>query len=207
MPIGILGNKIGMTQIFDDDGKLVAVTVIKTDSCFITSLKSDEKDGYSAVQIGYGRTEKGLKKPQVGHLSKNKLPLLRFLREYKLKKEETNTFEIGNIIDLNNFKKGDFVTISGLTIGKGNIGNLKRHNFHRGPMTHGSKHHRLQGSLGAGTTPGRVFPGKRMPGKTGMEKRTIKNLKIMDINLENNLIVLKGSIPGKFGNLISIQKR
>lgn len=206
MPIGILGNKIGMTQFFDDDGKLVAVTVIKTDSCFITGLKSEEKDGYSAVQIGYGKTEKGLNKPEIGHLSKHNLPLLRFLKEYKIKKDEAKNFQVGDTINLEGFKKGDLVTISALTIGKGNTGNLKKHNFHRGPMTHGSKHHRLQGSLGAGTTPGRVFPGKRMPGRTGMEKRTIKNLKIMDINLDNNLIVLKGCIPGKFGNLVNIKK-
>ena len=203
--LGILGNKVGMTQIFTKNGNAVPVTIIKSSPCFITQIKTTPIHGYNAVQLGYIKqqsNEKGYKKPLLGHFSKNNLPFFRFLKEYKV--ENIEQYNIGDSFSVNLFKVGHFITVSGLTIGKGNTSNIKRHKFGRGPMSHGSKHHRLQGSLGAGTSPGRVFPGKKMPGRVGMDKRTIKSLEILDIDLIDNIIVLKGSVPGKAGNLLSL---
>lgn len=207
MSIGILGNKIGMTQIFDDKGNIIPVTVIKSDPCFITQIKSTENCGYNAIQIGYleiAPTKKILSKPQIGHLLKSNLPQLRYLKEYRT--NEIKNYKVGDQIGIQIFEIGTVVNVTGYTIGKGTMGNIKKHHFSRGAMTHGSKHHRLQGSMGAGTSPGRVFPGKRMPGKTGMEKRTIKGLEIIAMDSAENLLVIKGSIPGKFGNIVSIKK-
>jgi large subunit ribosomal protein L3 len=206
MSLGILGKKIGMTQIFDSKGKLTPVTIVKMGPCFITQIKSKEKCGYEAVQIGYSEvstTKKSLSKPELGHLSKVNLPGLRHLKEYKTDNNES--YKIGEKLDVSIFEIGQYVKVTGLTIGKGNVGNIKRHKFTRGGMSHGSKHHRLQGSIGSGTSPGRVFPGKRMPGRVGMEQRTISGLEIMDIEKEENLVILKGCIPGRSGNLISIK--
>jgi large subunit ribosomal protein L3 len=205
--LGLLGKKIGMTQVFDKKGNVIPVTVIKTGPCFITQIKSKTNEGYNAIQLGYIEIfkEKKLTKPERGHLIKKNLPLFKYLKEFRL--NNLIEYKIGQKIDLNLFKIGELINISGFTIGKGNTGNIKLHNFNRGAMTHGSKHHRLQGSLGAGTSPGRVFPGKRMPRRSGMELRTIKNLEIIDIFLEENLILIKGSVPGKFGNLISIKQK
>lgn len=206
MSVGILGNKIGMTQIFEKDGNVVPVTIIKSGPCYITQIKSIETDGYNAIQVGYKQIQKNKKrltKPMLGHFEKHNLSAFQFLREYKISNPEE--FEIGQKLSLENFEIGQTINISGLTIGKGNASNIKRNNFGRGPMSHGSKHHRLQGSLGAGSTPGRVFPGKKMPGRLGLQKQTIKNLKIMGIDLNENLLIIKGSIPGKPGNLISIK--
>jgi large subunit ribosomal protein L3 len=203
--IGILGNKIGMTQIFDKKGEIIPVTIIKSGPCYITQIKSSENCGYNAVQIGYCEVSPNLKtltKPRLGHFNKVKLNPFRYLKEYKI--EEINEYKIGQKFDINIFEVGQNVNISGLTIGKGNGGNIKSHNFSRGPMGHGSKHHRLQGSMGSGTTPGRVFPGKRMPGRLGTKKRTIKSLEIIDIDTSENILIVKGSIPGKAGNLVSI---
>jgi len=206
--VGILGNKIGMTQIFTEKGDRIPVTIIKGGPCFVTQIKSDEKCGYNAVQLGYveiSPNSKKLTKPEFGHFNKVFLPPYQYLKEYKI--EKNSTYTIGEKIDLTLFKIGDFVNITGFTIGKGFTGNVKRHNFSRGAMTHGSKHHRAQGSLGAGTTPGRVFPGKRMAGQSGMEKRTILGLEILGINQEENLLIIKGSIPGKSGNLVNIIRK
>ncbi len=204
MTLGLLGNKIGMTQIFDKKGNIIPVTIIKGGPCYVTQVKSKENCGYQAVQVGYSEVSNGIKhltKPELGHLNKVNLPAFRYLREYKTAEEN---FVIGDKFTVEIFKIGQSVNISGLTIGKGNTGNIKQHNFSRGPMAHGSKHHRLQGSLGAGTTPGRVFPGKRMPGRLGSEKRTILGLEIIDIDIKENLLIIKGSVPGKTGNLLSI---
>ena len=208
MSVGILGNKIGMTQIFTEKGDRIPVTIIKGGPCFVTQIKSDEKCGYNAVQLGYveiSPNSKKLTKPEFGHFNKVFLPPYRYLKEYKI--EKNSTYTIGEKIDLTLFKIGDFVNITGFTIGKGFTGNVKRHNFSRGAMTHGSKHHRAQGSLGGGTTLGRVFPGKRMAGQSGMEKRTILGLEILGINQEENLLIIKGSIPGKSGNLVNIIRK
>ncbi len=206
MSVGILGNKVGMTQIFNTKGDVIPVTIIKGGPCYVTQIKSTEKCGYNAVQIGYTEiagNSKSLTKPRLGHFSKTNLQPFKYLKEYKIE-EETN-YEIGQKFDVELFEIGQTVNVSGLTIGKGNLGNIKRNSHTRGAMSHGSKSHRLQGSLGAGTTPARVLPGKKMPGRTGYEQRTIKGLEIIDIDKSKNLIVVKGSIPGKAGNLVSIK--
>ena len=202
MTLGLLGNKIGMTQIFDKKGNIIPVTIIKVGPCYVTQVKSEENCGYQAIQVGYLEVSSNkLTKPELGHLKTINLPPFRYLKEYKTTEKD---LEIGQKFTVEIFEIGQAVTVSGLTTGKGNTGNIKQHNFSRGPMTHGSKHHRLQGSLGAGTTPGRVFRGKRMPGRVGNEKRTIVGLEIIDIDKQENLLVIKGSIPGKAGNLVSI---
>jgi large subunit ribosomal protein L3 len=203
--IGILGNKIGMTQVFDTKGNVIPVTIIKGGPCYVTQIKSQEICGYNAIQIGYSEISanaRSLTKPRLGHLSKVNLPPFRYLKEYK--NISLADYKIGQKFSVDIFKVGESVNVTGFTIGKGNLGNIKRNNHQRGPMTHGSKDHRLQGSLGAGTSPGRVFPGKKMAGRSGMEKRTVKGLEIIDIDKKENLIVIKGCIPGKPGNLISI---
>lgn len=205
MALGILGNKIGMTQIFDKKGNVIPVTIIKSGPCYVTQIKSDINCGYNAIQLGYvelAPNDKKLTKPKLGHFNKVNLPPFRYLKEYKTPDIENHN--IGEELSVEMFKIGEYVNITGLTIGKGNASNIKRNNFGRGPMGHGSKHHRLQGSLGAGSTPGRVFPGKKMPGRMGMEQRTVKNLEIIDIDTTENLIVIKGCIPGKSGNLVSV---
>jgi large subunit ribosomal protein L3 len=206
--LGLLGNKIGMTQIFDTKGNVIPVTIVKSGPCYITQIKSQEKCGYNAIQIGYAEIPANLKsltKPRLGHFNSVNLPPFRYLKEYKL--AETSTYEVGQKFGVEIFEIGQHVNVTGLTIGKGNAGNIKRNNFSRGPMGHGSKHHRLQGSMGSGTTPGRVFPGKRMPGRLGMEKRTVRGLEIIDIDTKENLLVIKGCIPGKSGNLVSINNK
>lgn len=208
MSLGLLGNKIGMTQIFDTKGNVIPVTIIKSGPCYITQIKSQEKCGYNAIQIGYSEIPANLKsltKPRLGHFNSVNLPPFRYLKEYKI--AEQATYEVGQKFGVEIFEIGEHVNVTGLTIGKGNAGNIKRNNFSRGPMGHGSKHHRLQGSIGSGTTPGRVFPGKRMPGRLGMEKRTVRGLEIIDIDTKENLLVIKGCIPGKSGNLVSINNK
>lgn len=195
-----------MTQIFDKKGDVIPVTIIKTGPCYVTQIKSTEKEGYNAIQIGYfelSPTAKQLKKPNLGHFTKQNLPPFRFLKEFKI--PEILTYTIGQKFSVEMLEIGQTVSISGLTTGKGNAGNIKKNHFSRGPMGHGSKHHRLQGSLGSGTTPGRVIPGKKMPGRLGNEQRTISGLEIIDIDSKENLLVIKGSIPGKSGNLVSIE--
>lgn len=205
MALGILGNKIGMTQIFDKKGNVIPVTIIKGGPCYVTQIKSDVVCGYNAIQLGYmeiAPNNKTLTKPRLGHFNKVNLPPFRYLKEYKTIDSEAHN--VGKIFSVEMFTIGEKVNITGLTIGKGNASNIKRNHFGRGPMGHGSKHHRLQGSLGAGTTPGRVFPGKKMPGRMGTEQRTIKNLEIIDIDTTQNILVVKGCIPGKSGNLVSV---
>jgi len=200
----ILGNKIGMTQIFAENGNAIPVTVIKVGPCYITQIKSNNLNGYNAIQIGYENVNKNkLNKPELGHLEKiNALPL-KYLKEYRV--ENTQEYKIGQIIDVQYFKEGEYVDISGKSIGKGFAGNQKRNNFKRGPMTHGSKNHREPGSIGQSTTPGRVFPGKRMAGRLGGGQTTILNLKIIKIDQNQNLLIVQGAVPGKPGNLLSIK--
>jgi large subunit ribosomal protein L3 len=205
--IGILGNKIGMTQIFDTKGEIIPVTIIKGGPCYITQIKSNENCGYNSLQLGYLEINPNLRsltKPQLGHFSKVNLPPYRYLKEYKT--DEISNYTIGQKFTVDIFTVGEKINVTGFTIGKGNAGNIKQHNFSRGAMTHGGKSKRLQGSMGSGTTPGRVYPGKKMPGRLGMEKRTIKGLQIIDIDTTQNLLVIKGSIPGKTGNLVSINR-
>jgi large subunit ribosomal protein L3 len=202
--IGILGNKIGMTQIFAENGNAIPVTVVKVGPCYITQIKSVENNKYKAIQIGYQNISKlKLNKPELGHLEKNNNVSLKYLKEYRI--DSIENFKIGQIIDVHNFQEGQFVDVTGNSIGKGFTGNQKRNNFSRGPMTHGSKNHREPGSIGQSTTPGRVFPGKRMAGRVGNTQVTISKLKILKLDVNENLLIIKGSIPGKPGNLLSIK--
>jgi large subunit ribosomal protein L3 len=204
MSIGLLGNKIGMTQIFDNSGNIIPVTILKVGPCTITQIKAKEKDGYDSIQIGYGETSnKSLSQPQLGHLQKSNIKPLKYLKEFRMN-NETENFKIGQVLNVESFFLNQLVTVQGKSIGKGFSGLQKRHNFRRGPMTHGSKNHRAPGSIGMGTTPGRVLPGKKMSGQLGNKIITVKNLKIIQINLEENILILKGSVPGKPGNLVNI---
>jgi large subunit ribosomal protein L3 len=199
--IGILGTKIGMTQIFDKNGLAIPITVIKAGPCAVTQIKTIYTNGYNAIQIGFLEKKK-IKKPEQGHFNKANTKVFSALKEYHVEKPEN--FLLGQIINVNNFQIGELVNVTGKTIGKGFTGLQKRHNFARGPMTHGSKNHRAPGSIGAGTTPGRVFPGKKMSGQCGNRNLTISKLEVLGINEKENLLLLKGAIPGKPGNLISI---
>ena len=202
--LGILGNKVGMTQIFTEDGDANPVTVIKVGPCVITQIKSMETHGYNAIQIGYKQVSKlKLTKPELGHLEKSNIVPLKYLKEYEV--SNIQDFELGQIIDVQNFNVGDHVDITGKSIGKGFAGNQKRHNFSRGPMSHGSKNHREPVSIGQGATPARVFPGKKMYGQLGNQQTTISNLKILKIDSKENLLIVKGAVPGKPGNLLSIK--
>ena len=203
MAIGLLGNKIGMTQIFDESGNIIPVTILKVGPCVVTQVKTKSKDGYDSIQIGYGNvSSKALTQPELGHLQKSNIQPLKYLKEFRTNKEDE--FSIGQVLNVDSFSAGQFVNIRGKSIGKGFAGLQKRHNFTRGPMTHGSKNHRAPGSIGMGTTPGRVLPGKKMAGQLGNKITTIKKLKVIQINTEENVLVLKGSVPGKPGNLLSI---
>lgn len=204
--ISLMGTKIGMTQIFNNQGSAIPVTVLQLGPCFITQIKTIKSDGYNAIQIGYLEVPtKNLSKAELGHLKKTQITALRHLKEYKV--DSCDGFKLGQKINVNELKIGDLINISGKSIGKGFAGYQKRHHFSRGPMSHGSKNHRQPGSIGAGTTPGRVFPGKKMAGRMGGNKVTVKNLQIIDIHAEQNLIIVKGSIPGKPGSIISIKRK
>jgi large subunit ribosomal protein L3 len=204
MHLGILGNKIGMTQIVDEVGNMVPVTILRVGPCIVTQIKTIGVDGYNSIQLGYGRiSSKYLTKPQIGHLEKSASPLLQHLREYKI--DNINDYSLGQVINAGLFESGTLINVTGKSIGKGFAGLQKRHNFGRGPMTHGSKNHRAPGSIGAGTTPGRVYPGKKMAGRLGGKKSTVNKLKILLVDAENNLVIVKGAVPGKLGNLISVQ--
>jgi large subunit ribosomal protein L3 len=201
--VGLLGNKIGMTQIFDESGNIIPVTILKVGPCVVTQVKTKSKDGYDSIQIGYGNvSSKSLTQPELGHLQKSNIQPLKYLKEFRV--NEDNEFNLGQILNVDSFSPGQLVNIRGKSIGKGFSGLQKRHNFTRGPMTHGSKNHRAPGSIGMGTTPGRVLPGKKMAGQLGNKVTTIKKLKVIQINAEENILVIKGSVPGKPGNLLSI---
>lgn len=197
-----------MTQIFNNEGIAIAVTILKIGPCFVTHIKNDEINGYNAIQLGYQITKgKKLTKATRGHLAKANIQPVKYLHEYKCNKIESQKFHLGDEINIKDWKVGDLVNISGKSIGKGFSGYQKRHHFSRGPMSHGSKNHRQPGSIGAGTTPGRVFPGKKMAGHMGCTKVTIKNLQIIDINVEENIMLIKGAVPGKNGNIIYITQK
>ncbi|MEM7064265.1 MAG: 50S ribosomal protein L3 [Cyanobacteria bacterium P01_B01_bin.77] len=203
MSVGILGTKLGMTQVFDDTGNAVPVTVVQAGPCVVTQVKTKQTDGYCAVQIGYQEVaEKALSKPELGHLKKAGSTNLRHLREYRV--DDSSTFELGQTLAADIFEAGQLVDVSGKSIGKGFSGNQKRHNFKRGPMTHGSKNHRLPGSIGPGTTPGRVYPGKKMAGQLGNVKVTVRKLSVVKVDSERNVLLIKGAVPGKPGALLNI---
>nr|YP_009589145.1 50S ribosomal protein L3 [Corallina ferreyrae]QBL75661.1 50S ribosomal protein L3 [Corallina ferreyrae] len=204
--ISLLGTKVGMTQIFNSTGSAIPVTVLQLGPCLITQIKTTKSDGYNAIQLGYLKvSNKKLSKAELGHLQKTNTTSLKYLKEYRV--DSSKYFKIGQTLTTENLKIGDFIDVSGKSIGKGFSGYQKRHHFSRGPMSHGSKNHRQPGSIGAGTTPGRVFPGKKMAGRMGGQKVTIKNLQIIDIHTQNHIILIKGSVPGKPGSLISIKTK
>ncbi|NJK27790.1 MAG: 50S ribosomal protein L3 [Coleofasciculaceae cyanobacterium SM2_3_26] len=204
MSVGILGTKVGMTQVFDEEGKAVPVTAIQAGPCRVTQVKTKETDGYEAIQIAYGEVKsKALTKPELGHLAKSETSPMRHLCEYRL--PAANQYTLGQEIGVDIFTPGQLVDVTGKSIGRGFAGYQKRHNFKRGPMSHGSKNHRLPGSTGAGTTPGRIFPGKRMAGRMGGVPVTIKKLTVVKTYPERNLILVKGAVPGKPGTVLNIR--
>ena len=203
MPIGILGTKLGMTQVFTEDGRSIPVTVVQAGPCPVTQIKTKATDGYSAIQIAYGEIkEKNLSKPEKGHLAKSGTAPKRHLVEWRV--DDTAAFELGQEIKVDMFEVGQLVDVTGKSMGRGFTGNQKRHNFSRGPMSHGSKNHREPGSIGAGTTPGRIYPGKKMAGHMGDERVTVKKLEVIRVDAERNLILVKGAVPGKPGGLLRV---
>lgn len=195
MKKGILAKKIGMTQIFDENGLLIPVTVLEAGPCFVTQVKTVENDGYGAVQVGFGDIrEKLVNKPDKGHLAKAGDRNLRFIKEFKF--DNSDEYELGQEIKADIFEVGDKIDVTGKSKGKGFQGAIKRHGQSRGPMAHGSKYHRHAGSNGACSDPSKVFKGKKMPGHMGAVKVTVQNLEIVRIDAEDNIILVKGAVPG-----------
>jgi len=197
---GLIGKKIGMTQLFDEVGNVISVSVIEAGPCTVAQIKTAAKEGYNALQVGFGKA-KHLNRPQKGHLKELNAS---HLREFEVEKPED--YKVGQEIKTDIFTPGDEVEVSGISIGKGFAGTVKRHHHHRGPMSHGSKSHRIPGSIGAGTTPGRVFKGRGMPGRMGNAMVTVKGLKVVRIDAEKNLVLLRGAVPGKPGSILVIRK-
>ena len=203
MTVGILGKKLGMTQIFDQAGNAVPVTVVQAGPCVVTQIKTADTDGYAAIQVGFEETtEKALNRPKLGHLARSGSAPLRYLQEYRV--AAATDYELGQAITAESFSAGQLVDVTGKSIGRGFAGYQKRHNFRRGPMAHGSKNHRLPGSTGAGTTPGRVYPGKRMAGQLGNSQVTIRKLEVIRVDGDRNLLLIKGAVPGKPGGPLSV---
>ncbi len=200
----ILAKKIGMTQIFDEKGVLVPVTVLEAGPCTVVQLKTIENDGYNAIQVGFGEVkEKRVNKPKKGHFAKAGVEAKKVVREFRL--EDTSSYELGSDIKADVFQAGDKVDVSGVSKGKGFQGAIKRHGMSRGPMAHGSKYHRGLGSLSSGTTPGKVKKGKKMPGHMGARKVTVQNLEIVRAEADKNLILVKGAVPGAKGTVLFIK--
>ncbi|MBS4899472.1 MAG: 50S ribosomal protein L3 [Clostridiales bacterium] len=205
MKKAILATKVGMTQIFNEDGTLTPVTVLQAGPCVVTQVKTVENDGYSAVQVGFmDTTEKHVNKPEKGHFDKAEVSYKRFVREFKL--DNAEEYSVKDEITVEAFEAGDKIDATAISKGKGYQGAIKRHGQSRGPMGHGSKFHRHQGSNGAATTPGRVPKGKGMPGHMGNVKKTVQNLEIIKIDAENNLLLVKGSVPGPKKTLVTIKE-
>ena len=199
---GIIGRKISMTQVFGQDGRVDSVTAIEAGPCFVIQIKRVEKEGYDAVQLGFGEAKR-LNQPLKGHLKK--LGMLKHLREFKT--SDIESIEIGHKVDVSIFKAGDVVDVSGISKGKGFAGVVKRHHFGGGPKTHGqSDRHRAPGSIGAGTTPGRVLKGQRMAGHMGNERVTVRKLKVIEADPERNLLLVRGAVPGARNGLVTIRK-
>ena len=204
MQAGLFAKKVGMTQIFDESGTILPVTILKIGLCKVSQIKTVTTDGYNAVQVAYDEQKlEKLNRPTVGHLKKAGNSGFRSFGEFRV--SEPEDFKLGQIIKADTFSAGQKVRVTGKSIGKGFAGNQKRHNFSRGPMTHGSKNHRLPGSIGAGSTPGRVYPGKKMAGQLGGGTVTLKNSEVLYVNSEDNILVLKGSVPGKKNTILKIQ--
>ena len=205
MKKAILATKVGMTQIFAEDGAFIPVTVLQAGPCPVVQVKTAEKDGYDAVQVGFGDIrEKLVNKPMKGHFAKANVANKRFLKEFRF--ENAADYSVGQEIKADIFAAGDKIDASGVSKGKGYAGAIKRFGLSRGPMGHGSKYHRHAGSNGPATTPGRVFKGKHMPGQMGNVKVTVQNLEIISVDTENNLILVKGSVPGPKKSLVTIRE-
>ena len=205
MKKGIIGRKVGMTQIFDEKGNVIPVTVIEAGPCVVAQVKTNETDGYNAIQLGFGDVkESKLNNPEKGHFTKSKLPLKKHLREFRM--DSVEDVKVGDELKADVFAKGDKVDIQGISKGKGFQGVIKRHGQSRGPMGHGSMYHRRPGSMGSTSTPGRVFKGKKLPGHMGVEKVTVQNLEIVKVDLDKNAILIKGSVPGNKGSILKIRK-
>lgn len=203
---GIIGRKVGMTQIFDEKGNVIPVTVIEAGPCWVTQVRTAERDGYVAIQLGFGETKpKRLTQGQIGHLRRNNLAPLRYLREFRIKHGDVDVQE-GQEIKADVFTPGERVDVIGTSKGRGFAGTIKRHGFHRQPKTHGqSDRERAPGSIGAGTNPGRVIKGLKMSGRMGNERVTTENLEVVRVDPERNLIAVRGSIPGVKGGIVLIK--
>lgn len=203
MKKAILGTKLGMTQIFAEDGKVIPVTVVKAGPCTVVQTKTVETDGYESVVVGFGDVkEKSLNKPMKGIFAKANVAPKKYLREFRF---EEATLAVGDEIKAEVFEAGEKVDVSGISKGKGFAGPMKRWGLHRGPMSHGSGYHRGSGSMGACSNPGRVMKGKKLPGHMGVVKVTVQNLEIVKVDAENELILVKGAIPGNKGGLVTIR--
>lgn len=204
MEKAILGTKVGMTQIFNEDGKVIPVTVVLAGPCVVTQKKTMETDGYEAVQVGFGEVkEKKLNKPMKGHFAKADVACKKYVRELRL--DDCSALNVGDEIKADVFAAGDKIDVTGISKGKGFAGPMKRWGLHRGPMSHGSGYHRGSGSMGACSNPGRVMKGKKLPGHMGVARVTIQNLEVVRVDAENNLILLKGAVPGNKGGLVTIR--
>jgi len=205
---GIIGKKVGMTQVFSERGEAIPVTVIEAGPCFVAQIKTVEQDGYAAVQLGFEETKpKRLTQPQLKHLQKSNLPALRHLRELRIADDELASFEEGQKLTVDIFEEGEMVDVTGTSKGRGFAGVVKRYGFRGGPKTHGqSDRLRAPGSVGACTTPGRVFKGKRMPGRMGGERVTTQGLQVVLVDPERNLLALRGAVPGSKNGLLLIRE-
>lgn len=200
----LLGKKIGMTQIFTEDGQVVPVTVVEAGPEVVTQIKTVETDGYNAVQVGYeDQKAHRVNKPMTGHYEKAGVAPKKHLAEFRI--EDGETYELGQEITAADFEEGMKIDITGISKGKGTQGNIKRHGHHRGPMSHGSKHKRLAGALAAGTYPSRVFKGNKAPGRMGRDKITVQNVVLVKVIADRNLMLVKGAVPGKKGGVVRIR--
>ena len=205
MKKAILATKVGMTQIFNEDGTLIPVTVLQAGPCVVTQVKTEENDGYAAVQVGFGDIrEKLVNKPEKGHLEKAGVDLKRFLKEFRF--ENAGEYEVGQEIKADIFEAGDHIDATAISKGKVFQGAIKRHGQSRGPMTHGSKYHRHAGSNGSASDPSKVFKGKKMPGQMGHVQVTVQNLEVVRVDTENNLLLVKGAVPGPKKSLVTIKE-
>ena len=203
---GLIGKKLGMTQVFSREGKILPVTVLEVGPCVVTQIKTKEKDGYTAIQMGFGfKKPKNITKPVAGHLAKSGGGSFRLLKEFITDTPEE--FELGQKLTIEMFKIGEKIDITGLIKGRGFQGVVKRHGFSGGPKTHGSKTGRIPGSIGTSAWPSRVYRGKKLPGQFGNEKKTVRNLEIVDIRPDENLILLKGAVPGAKNGFIELKKK
>jgi large subunit ribosomal protein L3 len=202
---GLMGKKAGMTQVFDELGNVIPVTVIAIESNQITQIKTKEKEGYNAIQVAFSITkESRVIRPAKGHFDKAGAAYRKYLREIKVK--NTSDYQVGQELNADIFKVGDKVDVTGTSKGKGFQGNIKRHNYHRGPMSHGSHYHRRPGSMGASSSPSRVFKGKKLPGQMGSARVTMQNLEIVHVDTERNAIMVKGAVPGPKKGMVFIKE-